>query len=147
MVLQSSTSTEIATSSLEAIARSRNFLETKLRPDLEQTTALLKALEQKRDNYLRLQELIRSSKFSGEEERGEKNKEQYEPASISSLAHLGQGVHLPVEIQSDALMIVSLGLGTTESAQGWDTDSGLYVQLTSREASVFSGKKVGILTK
>ncbi|UZJ57015.1 hypothetical protein CBS101457_006335 [Exobasidium rhododendri] len=136
---------EVKTATQDAIARSRTFLEAKLVPDLEQTTELLRVLELKRDNYTRLQEVVKSMN-TPEANHSEREVDEDEKI-ISSLANLGQGVHLPVEIQSDALMIVSLGLGTKESSQGWASDSGLYVQLTPREASQFSMKKVELIAK
>lgn len=67
-----------------------------------------------------------------------------EPAS-SVLANLGQGVHLPVDVAGDALVIVSLGL--RENAEDWKSDSGLYVQMTAKEADAFSEKKVKFLAR
>lgn len=149
MALQSSNSAsdvgQISTS--DAISRPRLFLETKLMPDLEKTTALLQFLEQKRDNYLRLQEAVQTMNTSSKEVQ-EVDLDPIKPSNtISALANLGEGIHLPVDLQSNPLMIVSMGLGTTESSQGWDTDSGLYLQLTASEADQFAKKKVTIIAR
>lgn len=61
------------------------------------------------------------------------------------LAHLGQGVHLPVDIEENPLIIVSSGL--KESPQDWQSDSGLYMQLNRDEAMAFAEKKVDVLKR
>jgi hypothetical protein len=153
MSLQSSVDSESAKDDItkttsDAIARSRNFLETKLLPDFRLATARLQHLEEKRDKYIRLQEAIQSMESSkNNTKEGVDKKNNNKASGITTLANLGQGVHLPVEIQSEALLIVSLGLEAKDGSEGSSSDAGLYLQLTSNEAKIFSKRKIDILTR
>lgn len=118
-------------STADAIARSRHFYETKLLPDLEEATSLVSHLNDSRDGYLKLRQELEAT--------------IQQATSTSVLAHLGQGVHLPVHIPADPLVIVSSGL--KESAQDWRLDSGLYLQLNREEAMTFAAEKVVILNR
>lgn len=114
----------------DAITRSRIFLETKLKPDLEQATLLASHLEDTKDRYIQFQEELQSFTLQGK---------------VSTLAHLGQGIHLPVEIESEPLYIVSCDL--KENQQDWQSDSGLYLQLNRKEAITFAEKKIDIVKR
>jgi prefoldin subunit 5 len=115
----------------DTITRSRTFLETKLIPDLEEATSFVSHLKESRDGYLKLQQELKTT--------------QEQRKATSVLAHLGQGVHLPVDIAADSPVIVSSGL--KESPQDWQLDSGLYLQLDREEAITFAAKKVEILNR
>jgi prefoldin subunit 5 len=135
-------------STLDAIQRSRDFMEAKLIPDMEEASAHVAHLEANLDDYLRLQEDLQVVKSSLHiKTTGTKDGEEEKDGSpgFSTLAHLGQGINIPVEIESNALLLVSLGL--KESHQDWKSSSGLYLEMSRAQADSFSKKKVDILAK
>jgi prefoldin subunit 5 len=123
------------TSTADAIARSRDFLEKKLLPDLEDATSLVSHLEASRDGYTRLQKELRTTL----------QEQQSQCSKTSVMAHLGQGVHIPVDIEADSLILVSFGL--KENPEVWSSDAGLYMQLDRPAAITFAEKKIDILTR
>lgn len=125
---------ESETSTRAAIQRSKQFLETKLKPDLEEARSFLSHLQQCQNDYIVLQRALDNRlQASNEKDRD------------GILALLGQGVHIQAEIEPEPLIIVSSGLRA--SPQDWQTDSGLYLQLTELESAKFAERKIDILNR
>lgn len=125
---------ESETSTRAAIQRSKHFLETKLKPDLEEARSFLLHLQQSHKDYIVLQQAL-----------GNRLQASNEKDNNGILTHLGQGVYIQAEIEPEALIIVSSGLRA--SPQDWQTDSGLYLQLTEIESAKFAERKIDILKR
>ncbi|SPO27034.1 uncharacterized protein UTRI_10495_B [Ustilago trichophora] len=113
----------------DALAKSRQFLTTRLLPDLDRANRDHQSLVAQIDEYKKLRETLRS--LDTDEDRIKDINARSKGAML--LADIGGGVAAQTQLIEDEKPIISLGLAN------------FYAQLTNREARAFITKKLALL--
>ncbi|EST04790.1 Prefoldin alpha-like protein [Kalmanozyma brasiliensis GHG001] len=113
----------------DALVKSRQFLTTRLLPDLERANRDHQSLVAQIDEYRKLRETLRSL----DTDEGRMKNESVVDKGATLLADVGGGVAVPTQLLQDEKPIISLGLAN------------FYAQLTNREARAFINKKLTLL--
>ncbi|CDU25990.1 uncharacterized protein SPSC_06161 [Sporisorium scitamineum] len=113
----------------DALAKSRQFLTSRLLPDLDQANRNHQSLVAQIDEYKKLRETLRSL----DTDEGRIKDSSVAPKDQTLLADIGGGVAVQTQLLEEEKPIISLGLAN------------FYAQLTNREARAFITKKLTLL--